>query len=81
MALQDIPSEVIAAQFAGGMSIARLASEWDLCEGLVEAAVRHELRLLIPRWAGGLKASRDEMRRSREQEPAAQGPAPSLFEA
>ncbi len=49
-------------QFAGGMSIAELAAEWDRDEEWVESAVRRELLKLIPRRDGGLKATRAEMR-------------------
>lgn len=67
----DRAGEVIAAQFAGGLSIARLAEEWERDEAWVEAAIRHALLLYIPRRSGGLKASRTEVRAMRSEELAA----------
>lgn len=61
----DRPADVIAAQFAGGKSIAELAAAWDVDAALVEAMVRVQMRMMIPRWAGGLKPTRDEMRKQR----------------
>jgi hypothetical protein len=76
MMVQDIPAEVIAAQFAAGLSIRRLALEWDLDEGVVELAIRSQFRMLIPRWAGGDKPSRDATRKQRRMdlEPGAETP-------
>lgn len=76
----DIATDVIAAQFAGGLSIARLAQDWELDEAAVEMAVRHELRKLIPRWAGGLKPTRDEMRKQRRAQEQGAGEQPSLID-
>ena len=65
---EGAPADVIAAQFAGGLSIARLAEEWDVDHAAVEDAVRSQFRLLIPRWAGGEKPTRDELRKQRRIE-------------
>lgn len=53
-------------QFAGGMSVAQVAAEWDRDGEWVEAAVRRELLKLIPRRDGGLKATRTEVRAERQ---------------
>lgn len=49
-------------QFAGGMSIARIAEQWERDAEWVEAAIRQALRVYIPRRDGGLKAPRAEVR-------------------
>jgi hypothetical protein len=71
----DPLAEVIAAQFAAGLTIRRLAREWGVDEDAVEAAIREQYRQLIPRWAGGLKPTRDEQRRARrmDEEPGSEG--------
>ncbi len=72
MALDEAAGEVAAMQFAGGMSIASVAAEWDQDVEWVEAAVRRELLKLIPRRDGGLKASRTEMRSARRPDESGQ---------
>lgn len=57
--------EVIAMQFAGGMSIARLAQEWELDVIEVESAIRVSLLATIPQRNGGLKVARSTMRKAR----------------
>lgn len=54
--------EVAAMQFAGGMSIARIAAQWEREAGWVEESIRVALLEYIPRRDGGLKRSRMEMR-------------------
>lgn len=49
-------------QFAGGMSIARVAEAWERDAAWVEAAIRRALLESIPRRDGGLKAPRVETR-------------------
>lgn len=61
----DIPDDVIAAQFAAGLSIRRLAMDWGLDEAMIELAIRSQFRMLIPRRAGGDKPSRTEVRAMR----------------
>lgn len=60
--------EVVAMQFAGGISIARLAEDWERDTGWVEEAIRQALLVSIPKRDGGLKASRTEVRSERRQE-------------
>jgi hypothetical protein len=55
-------------QFAGGKSIAEVAAEWETEPGWVEAAVRRALLESIPRWSGGLKATRTQKRERRRLE-------------
>ena len=55
-------------QFAGGMSIARLAEEWERDRGWVEEAIRQALLRSIPRREGGLKVSRAEASAQRSEE-------------
>jgi hypothetical protein len=64
----DEAAEVAAMQFAGGMSIARLAEEWERDPAWVEAAIRHALLNSIPKRDGGLKPSRAEVRAERSEE-------------
>ncbi|HVW78525.1 MAG TPA: helix-turn-helix domain-containing protein [Alloacidobacterium sp.] len=63
--------EVVAAQFAGGLTIARLAEDWEKSVAWIEDAIRHALLLYIPRRSGGLKASRTEVKAERSEELAA----------
>ena len=58
-------------QFAGGLSIARIAEQWEKDTEWVEAAIRRALLERIPRRSGGLKASRSEVRAERSEERAA----------
>lgn len=58
----DAGREVAAMQFAGGMSIALVAEEWERSTAWVEESVRRALLTLIPKRDGGLKASRTEKR-------------------
>jgi hypothetical protein len=60
--------EVVAMQFAGGMSIARLAEDWERDRAWVEEAIRLALLETIPKRNGGLKAPRVEMRRAAREE-------------
>lgn len=55
-------------QFAGGMSIACVAAEWERDGDWVEAAVRRELLKLIPRCDGGLKATRAETQKRQSED-------------
>lgn len=50
--------EVVAMQFAGGISIARLAEQWERDAVWVEEAVRQALLASIPKRFGGLKEAR-----------------------
>lgn len=59
---------MVAMQFAGGMSIARLACEWEREPAWVEDAIRLALLENIPRRDGGLKVSRTQMRAARSGE-------------
>lgn len=58
-------------QFAGGMSIARIAEDWERDAEWVEAAIRRALLGSIPRRHGGLKMSRREAAKERSGERAA----------
>lgn len=60
--------EVVAMQFAGGMSIARLVEDWERDQEWVEAAIRAALLRSIPIRDGGLKAPRTETRAGRAEE-------------
>lgn len=64
----DEAREVVAMQFAGGMSIARLAEDWEREPAWVEESIRRALLEQIPKRAGGLKASRTEVRAERSEE-------------
>jgi hypothetical protein len=66
--LDAAAGEVAAMQFAGGMSIAELAVEWDRDVEWVERVVRRKMLEYIPRRDGGLKASRSEVRRQQSEE-------------
>lgn len=57
--------EVAAMQFAGGMSIERVAEAWERDTDWVEAAVREAMLQSIPKRRGGLKPSRAEVRAER----------------
>jgi hypothetical protein len=60
--------EVVAMQFAGGMSIARLAEAWERDAGWVEESIRRALLETIPQRDGGLKVPRAEARAERSEE-------------
>jgi len=64
----DVDGEIAAAQFAGGMSIAQVAREWDREAQWVESSIRQALLNYIPRRDGGLKATRTELRAMRSEE-------------
>lgn len=76
----DAAGEVAAMQFAGGMTIAEVAAQWDREPRWVEQAIRNALLASIPRRDGGLKAPRVEQRAGRSDEAqaalAAQGVLP-----
>lgn len=60
--------EVVAMQFAGGLSIARLAEDWERDQAWVEDAIRQALLREIPVKDGGLKPPRAEERAERAEE-------------
>jgi hypothetical protein len=60
--------EVIAMQFAGGVSIARLAEVWERDAGWIEGVIRVALLKTIPERDGGLKPPRAEVRAERSEE-------------
>ncbi len=64
----DDAGEVAAMQFAGGMSMARVAQLWDRDAEWVEAAVRMALLRTIPIRDGGTKVTRVELRAERQTE-------------
>jgi len=72
--------EVVAMQFAGGMSIARLAEEWDRDPEWVEEAIRQALLATIPERDGGLKVPRSLARAERSEELEAVKAAQSTLE-
>lgn len=53
-------ADVVAMQFAAGMSIARLANDWERDPAWVEQAVRRALLNRIPPRDGGTKITRRE---------------------
>lgn len=59
---------VVAMQFAGGMSIARLAQDWERSLEWVEQAIREALLATIPQRDGGLKVPRGAVRAERSEE-------------
>lgn len=61
-------AQVVAMQFAGGMSIARLVEEWERDASWVEEAIRRALLEAIPQRDGGLKVPRSEARAERNRE-------------
>lgn len=65
MEADEAAAEVAAMQFAGGKSIAEVAAEWEMEPERVEAAVRRALLATIPKYAGGLKPTRFEVRKRR----------------
>lgn len=65
---EEVAAEVAAMQFAGGMSIARVAALWEKEAEWVEASIRQALRAAIPRRDGGTKMSRTEARAARSDE-------------
>ncbi len=64
----EAAAEVVAAQFAGGKSVAQLAGEWERDAEWVEDAIRGAMLAAIPRRDGGMKASRAEERAERSGE-------------
>ena len=67
--------EVVAMQFAGGLSIARLAEDWERDPEWVEEAIRRALLETIPERNGGLKVSqwareRERLKRESDEEDA-----------
>ena len=78
----DAAQDVVAMQFAGGASVARLAREWDRDAAWVEEAIRVALLRAIPKRDGGLKEPRAQERRERaeqsEQAQALEGAQGSL---
>ena len=60
-------AQVVAMQFAGGLSIARLAEEWERDAAWIESAIRQALLEAIPQRDGGLKAPRGEVRAARSE--------------
>jgi hypothetical protein len=66
--MDEPAAEVAAMQFAGGMSIARVAALWEKDAAWVEEAIRRALLTSIPRRDGGLKVSRAEVRAERRAE-------------
>ena len=60
--------EVAAMQFAGGLSIERVAALWERDTDWVEAAIRRALLESIPRRDGGTKLSRSEARQAQKLE-------------
>ncbi|HEX5236146.1 MAG TPA: hypothetical protein VFW25_12545 [Silvibacterium sp.] len=65
---EESAGEVAAMQFAGGMSIARLAEEWERDAAWVEEAIRRALLAAIPQRDGGLKTPRELARTERSEE-------------
>lgn len=61
-------AQVVAMQFAGGMSVAQLAEEWERDAAWVEAAIRRTLLETIPERDGGLKVPRAEERAMRSED-------------
>jgi hypothetical protein len=61
-------AQVVAMQFAGGMSLAKLAEEWERDPAWVEEAIRRALLEAIPQRDGGLKMPRSEERAARSEE-------------
>lgn len=59
---------MVAMQFAGGMSIARLAQDWERSLEWVEQAIREALLATIPQRDGGLKVPRGAVRAERSEE-------------
>jgi|GEM_PF-6879509 len=55
-------------QFAGGLSIARLAETWERDPAWVEESIRQALLETIPERDGGLKISRNKARADRSEE-------------
>ncbi len=60
--------EVVAMQFAGGRTIAHLATEWERSAEWVEDAIRMALLESIPKRDGGMKLSRSEARAQRSED-------------
>lgn len=64
----DDCAQVVAMQFAGGMSIAELAAVWERDLEWVESAIRRAVLATIPERDGGLKAPRAEVRAVRHED-------------
>ncbi len=60
--------EVVAMQFAGGLSIAQLEERWERDRAWVEESIRQALLVHIPEKDGGLKAPRALERAERREE-------------
>jgi len=67
-------------QFAGGMTIARVAELWDRDREWVEAAIREALLKSIPMRDGGTKASRIELQAERRAQAVSEVEQQTLFE-
>lgn len=63
--MDEAAAHAAAMQFAGGMSIAEAAAEWEISPDAVECAVRRALLECLPARAGGTKLSRAEMQKAR----------------
>ena len=72
--------EVVAMQFAGGLSIARLAEDWERDQAWIEDAIRRALLETIPERNGGLKVSRWKAQTERSEELEAVRDAQSSLE-
>jgi hypothetical protein len=66
--MEHATNEVIAAQFAAGRSIARLAEEWERDPNWIEGVIRVALLRTIPERDGGLKPARAEQQAERSEE-------------
>jgi hypothetical protein len=73
-------AEVAAMQFAGGMSITRVAELWEKDSLWVEGAIRQALLASIPRRDGGTKVSRTDVRAERRAEALMDVGQAALFE-
>lgn len=76
----DAAAEVAAMQFAGGMTMARVAELWDRDVSWVERAVRDALLRTIPLRDGGTKVTRVEARAERQAEALVDAGQTALFE-
>lgn len=73
-------AQVVAMQFAGGLSIERLAEEWERDTGWIQEAIRRALRETIPKRNGGMKISRRAASRERGVRTAARREAQASLE-
>ncbi len=69
----DDSQQVAAMQFAGGMSIARVAEVWEKDADWVQAAIRAALLQTIPERDGGMKHPRAEIRAEEAAQEAENG--------